>query len=608
MKSSLKQQVRFGIAALVLALAGLQTAPAQAADGRVHEPARSKAAPKPPKQETEVIHLRPGMLPYVSLTGDIFFRILASEIAAQRGMYGTAGNTMLGLARESGDPRIARRAVEFFLAASNLPSGLEAARVWAQLAPEDAEAVSTELALAAASGQTKGLSDILRRRIDTATDKPAAIHQALAVLSRLSDRRQALAILDESLSDRSRKLLAARLALADVSYAAGDYERALRESHGALEADPKSEAAIQRVLEYGAKIDSAKAQKEARAYIARHPDSRKLRLMLAAQLADQGNYMDALNELEAMSRRAPEDFDLLFMRAQLAYKAGQPDMSRSLLEQYLQVQEQRQQAAVPGATDAGAVAADAHVMLSRIAEEQGRYDEAIAQLARIDDPTMQYSTLMRQATLRAKQGQIDAALGMIDQANAQDDEERMVGVLSKAQILRDAQRLPQAVSVLEDADRAMPDVFEIKYELAMLYERQGKMGAMERLLRQAIKLEPDNPHAYNALGYTFADMNTRLPDAQDLITQALELAPDDPFILDSMGWVKFRMKDYPAAVEYLQRAFIQKPSPEIALHLVEVLWVQGKKDDAMQLMRDVLLKDPQQPEALSLVKCLGLPL
>jgi tetratricopeptide (TPR) repeat protein len=603
-KSSLKQQIRFEIVALV----GLQTAPARAADGRVREPAGSKTAPKPPKQETEVIHLRPGMLPYVSLTGDIFFRILASEIAAQRGMYGTAGNTILGLARESGNPRIARRAAEFFLAASNLPSGLEATRVWAQLAPDDAEAVSIELALAAASGQTKGLSDILRRRIDTATDMPVAIYQALAVLSRLSDCRQALAIFDESLSDRARKLLAARLALTDVSYAAGDYERALRESRRALEADPKSEAAIQRVLEYGAKIDSAKAQNEARAYIARHSDSRKLRLMLAAQLADQGNYVDTLNELEAMSRRAPEDFDLLFMRAQLAYKAGQPDMSRSLLEQYLQVQEQRQQAAVPGATDAGAVAADAHVMLSRIAEEQGRYDEAIAQLARIDDPAMQYSALMRQATLRAKQGQIDAALGMIDQANAQDDEERMIGVLSKAQILRDAQRLPQAVSVLEEADRAMPDVFEIKYELAMLYERQGKIGAMERLLSQAIKLEPDNPHAYNALGHTFADMNTRLSDAQDLITQALELAPDDSFILDSMEWVKFRMKDYHAAVEYLQRAFTQKPSPEIALHLVEVLWVQGKKDDAMQLMRDVLLKDPQQPEALFLVKRLGLPL
>ena len=68
------------------------------------------------------------------------------------------------------------------------------------------------------------------------------------------------------------------------------------------------------------------------------------------------------------------------MQAQLAYKAGQLHQARTLLQQYLDVQNQRQRATVPGATDAGAAAADAHVLLSRIAEDQGRYDEAINEL------------------------------------------------------------------------------------------------------------------------------------------------------------------------------------------------------------------------------------
>ena len=50
---------------------------------------------------------------------------------------------------------------------------------------------------------------------------------------------------------------------------------------------------------------------------------------------------------------------------------------------------------MPGATDAGAAAADAHVLLSRIAEDQGRYDEAINELGRIEDPTLRYSVRMR---------------------------------------------------------------------------------------------------------------------------------------------------------------------------------------------------------------------
>ncbi|CAB3852998.1 Beta-barrel assembly-enhancing protease [Achromobacter animicus] len=600
--------MNIGIAALGLALAAIMAPPAQAADGRTRDATGPRMAPQSRQPETEVIRLRPGQLPYVSLTGDIFYRVLASEIAAQRGMYGTAATTMVGLARDTGDPRLARRGLEFQLAGGNLPGALDAARVWARLAPNDVEASSTELALAAANGQTKGLAQALRKRIDSSRDKPAAIGQALAVLSRLNDRRLALRILDESLSDSVRKLPAAHLALADVASAAGDYERAAQESRAALAADPKSEGAAQRVLEYGSKVDPKRAQTEARTFINRNPGARKVRLMLAGQLADSGDYDAALAELQAMSRRSPEDFDLLFMQAQLAYKSGQLPQAKTLLQQYLDVQNQRQRATVPGATDAGAAAADAHVLLARIAEDQGHYDEAIAELGRIDDPTLRYSVRMRQAALRAKSGRVDDALAMIDSAGPQDEEERALGALTKAQILRDADRIGQAVTALEAADQALPDTVEIKYELAMLYERQNRLADLERMLRQVIALDPDHAHAYNALGYTLADHNQRLPEALDLITQALELSPNDPFILDSMGWVKFRMGDTTAAADYLRRAYSVRPEADIAAHLAEVLWAQGKRDQAMDLLRAALQKDPKNKTVQDVVKRLGVSL
>ncbi|MGV2864867.1 tetratricopeptide repeat protein [Achromobacter sp. AGC39] len=606
-KSSFKQ-MNIGIAVLALALATGFSLPAQAADSRTRDATGPRMAPQNRQPETEVIRLRPGQLPYVSLTADIFYRVLASEIAAQRGMYGTAATTMVGLARDTGDPRLARRGLEFQLAGGNLAGALDAARVWARLSPNDVEASSTELALAAANGQTKGLAQALRNRIDASRDKPAAIGQALAVLSRLNDRRLALRILDESLSDSVRKLPAAHLALADVASAAGDYERATQESRAALAGAPKSEAAAQRLLEYGSKVDPQRAQTEARAYINRNPNARKVRLMLAGQLADSGDYNGALSELQAMSRRSPEDFDLLFMQAQLAYKAGQLPQAKTLLQQYLDVQQQRQRATVPGATDAGAAAADAHVLLSRIAEDQGNYDEAIRELGRIDDPTLRYSVQMRQAALRAKSGRVDDALAMIDAAGPQDEEERTLGVLTKAQILRDADRVPQAVSTLEAADQALPDTVEIKYELAMLYERQNRLADLERMLRQVIALDPDHAHAYNALGYTLADHNQRLPEALDLITQALELSPNDPFILDSMGWVKYRMGESESAAQYLRRAYSVRPEADIAAHLAEVLWSQGKRDQAIELLRVALMKDPKNKTVQDVVRRLGVNL
>jgi len=593
---------------LACALAGLLPLPALAAGSTPGDATGPRMATQPRAPETQVIRLRPGQLPYVSLTGDIFFRVVASEIAAQRGMYDTAATTLLGLSQETGDPRLARRALEFQLAGGNLRGALAAARAWSRQAPNDVEASSTELALAAANGETTGLSAALRNRIDASPNKPAAIGQALGVLSRLNDRRLALRILNDSFSPEVRTLPEAHLALADVAQAAGEDARAVAESRAALQADPNSEAAAQRVLEYGARVDPVRAESDARAFLAKHPDARKLHLSLAGMIAERGDYDAALAELQAMSRRAPEDFDLLYLQAQLAYKADRKDQARMLLQEYLDVQNQRQESIVQGASDAGAAEADARVLLSRIAEDQGQYDEAISQLGQIDDPALRYSAQMRQAALRAKQGRVDEALTMVDAAQPNDEDDQIQGILTKAQILRDADRIDDAVKILEAANQAQPDTIEIKYELAMLYERQGRYKDLEMQLRQVIALDPDHAHAYNALGYTLADRNERLPEALDLITQALELLPDNPFVLDSMGWVKFRMGDSQAAEDYLSRAYAQKPEPDIAAHWAEVLWNQGQREKAQELLRAGFSKDPKNRTLLETAKRLGVEL
>ena len=606
MKSSLKP-LYAGLIAAALALAVTHTSPATAAD-RPGDATGPRMAPKTKSPETEVIRLRPGKVPYVSLSSDIFYRVLASEVAAQRGVFGSAGTTMVALARDTGDSRLARRGLEFFLAGGNLPGALEAARMWARLSPTDVEASSTELALAAANGQTQGLAEALRVRIDASQDKVGALAQAMSVLGRLSDRRLALQILDQALSDRVKRLPEARMALADVAQAAGNSSRALSEARMALLASPASEEAAQRVLEYGIAVDPARAVADARTFLARHPQSRKLHLALVAQLAESGDVPGALNELRVMARQSPEDFDLMLLQAQLLYKAGQPAEARRLLEQYVDVQTQRGSASAPGATDAGAAAAEAYVLLARIAEDQKQYDQAVGYLEKIDDPSLRYQARLRQAALRAEQGRVDAALALIDQAQPEDEEERLTGVMARAQILRQADRLDDAVAELEKADQEVPDVVEVKYELGMLYERKGNLKAFEREMREVIALDPDHAHAYNALGYTLADNNTRLSEAHDLISRALSLAPNDPFILDSMGWVKFRLGDTAAATDYLRRAFAIRPEPDIAAHLGEVLWVAGQRDEALKLFRQALREYPGNKPLEETVRRLGVKL
>ena len=564
---------------------------------------------RPRVPESAEIHLRSGQLPEVTLTSSLMYRILAAEIAAQRGSFLSAGKTMLDLAREVGDYRLARRALEFYLGGGNLPGALESARTWLRITPDDAEAATTEMALAAASGQTSGLATALRKQIDAAKDKNAGIAQAVHVLSRMPDKRNALSILSTAIAESTaRNTLAAHLALADMATAAGDRERALEEARRALGVAPRSEEAAMRVFEYGLGVDPAAALRDAAGFAAAHPQARRLRLMMVSHMTDLRQYDAAMNELQSMTKRAPEDFDLLFIQAQVAYRAKTLDQARGFLEQFITVQTQRQRGSAAGATDAPSALAEAYQLFAQIADEQGKLDEAVSLLAKIEDPSARYSARIKQAMIRARQNRVDEAIALIDSGSPQTDDERILGFSAGAQILRDADRLGDAIKRLNAADKALPDTIEIKYELAMLYERDNKMRDTERLLREVIAMDPGHAHAHNALGYSLADRNQRLPEALELITRALSLAPRDPFILDSMGWVKFRMGDNQAALEYLEQAYAKRPEADIAAHLAEVLWRLGRRDEAQKYLKEGAQREPKNPTLIDTAKRLGVRL
>ena len=123
----------------------------------------------------------------------------------------------------------------------------------------------------------------------------------------------------------------------------------------------------------------------------------------------------------------------------------------------------------------------------------------------------------------------------------------------------------------------------------MLAEKMDNLPEMERLLRQVIAAKPDYHHAYNALGYSLAERNVRLPEAKELIQKALTFAPGDPFISDSLAWVEFRMGNKAEALRILDTAYKARPDAEIAAHLGEVLWSLGQRDRAQAIWREGLL-------------------
>jgi tetratricopeptide (TPR) repeat protein len=559
-----------------------------------------------PSEEVQSITFRQGQLPEVTLTSSLLYRILAADIAAQRGSFLPAANTTIKLARETSDPRLAKRALELYVAAGNLPGALESATFWAFLDPRDPEASATKLALSASAGKTEGLVQELVKQVDSTPDKATGLARVLGVLNRVNDRAEALKILEEVLAEtKQQNTLIGYMALADVAESGQDFKRAYSEAQKAQALAPRSQDAAMRVLDYGLRVNADQAIAATRLFVKYNPNARQLRMMLTGRLTEQGDFDGAQAELADMAKTSPEDFELLYLQAQVAYRAKRLDQSQRFLEQFVAIQTQRGSANEAGATNADSALADAYTMLSRIAEDQQRYDEAVTYLGKIEEPTARYPARLRQAAIRASQGRVDEALRMIDAANPIDDDERLVGLLTVTQILREANRNDAAILRLIEGDKQIENSIEIKYELAMLLERQGKVDQMETYLREVIALDENYAQAYNALGYALADRDKRLPEALTLIMRAHELLPQDPFILDSLGWVKFRMGNLTEAVKYLQQAYDMRPDAEIAAHLGEVFWVQGKKDDARALWLKAVSRDSNNAALNNTMKRFG---
>ena len=165
-------------------------------------------------------------------------------------------------------------------------------------------------------------------------------------------------------------------------------------------------------------------------------------------------------------------------------------------------------------------------------------------------------------------------------------------LLLLAQLMRESARADEGFRLLDQELQQDPQRVELLYDHAMAAERLNKLDIAEQSLRRLIAVRPRHAHAYNALGYSLADRNIRLEEAQAYIEKALELAPEDPHIIDSMGWVRYRRGDLAGALMYLQKAYQLQADPEIAIHLGEVLWKLDRKDEAIALWRQAQKTEP----------------
>jgi tetratricopeptide (TPR) repeat protein len=533
----------------------------------------------------------PQSLPVQDLTGQTLYDFLLGEIAAQRGNPGLAAQTFLDLAKRTRDPRIARRAVEVANMARMPALALEAARIWHETDPASTQALQTVTVLLVGARRVDEAEPYLAKLL--AVDANAAANgfmQLGRLLAGNPDVEANLRVV-RRLAASYPDLPQAHLAVSQAAAVANDEALALAEARSALALRPDWELAAMYEAQLLQRRDPAEAAKRLAAFLEKYPDSRDVRLGHARMLVLDKRYPEARAEFETILKRFPKDIDAIYAVGLLAFQAKEYAVAEDNLKRLLDL----------GYRDPNTV----RYTLGQIAEERKDWTRAIDWYESIKSGEQVLPARIRIANVMAKQGKLEEARAYLRGVSVQTEPQRVQLVVAESQLLRDANLNREAFDLLGQALQKTPDQPDLLYDHALTAEKLDRYDVLESSLKRLIQLKPDHAHAYNALGYSFADRNMRLPEAKQLIEKALEIAPSDFFIIDSMGWVLYRMGDLKGAVRELRRAWEGRPDGEIGAHLGEVLWTLGDRDEARRVWQESLKASPENETLQKTLKRFG---
>ena len=523
-------------------------------------------------------------LPKLELTPKIVYQLLLAEIAGKRGSIQLSVGAYVDLAQSTRDPRVVRRAAELAIFARRPDAALDMAKLWIEIEPESPLARQMLVGLLLSAQRLDEAAVHLAKLISLEGEKKG---DALLRLNRLLTGypdKQAVRRLIENLTLPYDSIAEAHFLRAQAAANAGDDVRALVEIERARELRPKWDDAVLFKAQIQQRKGNAPAVETLRNYLKTYPGAREVRLAYARTLVGDKHYEEARREFAALLEASKEDPEAIYAVALLSLQLNDLVAAEVQFKRLLDL----------GVGDVNLV----RLYLGQIAEDGKRPQDALHWYGMVTQSEQYLPAQLRIAKILVQQGRFEDGRAALQQAARGDPRDRIALLVAEAQLLADAGRNSEAFALLDGNLATQPDQPELLYESALLAERLGRFEVLERNLQKLIKIKPDHAHAYNALGYSLADRNLRLDEAQQLIEKALSLSPEDAFILDSKGWLLYRRGDSGGALEYLQRAYKQKPDPEIAAHLGEVQWMLGRRSDAEKTWSEAASANPGN-EALS---------
>ncbi|MEG1734073.1 MAG: tetratricopeptide repeat protein, partial [Comamonas sp.] len=497
--------------AAVLAM-GTAISTAQAADAPIKEPApAAESAEQAAERE----------LDRAALNAELFYEILVGEMAASQGALGDAQALMMEAARTSGSEQLYRRATELAVQSRSGDRALRNARAWLDAHPDSRRANRTVLQLLVAMNRIADSTSYLRREVEATPDeaKPATFLSITQLYNNASDKPLAADVVEQALDAELKDKKNGPMAWATIGHMrllAGQKAAALQAVDNAQQLDPDTGAIAllsMELLEAG----SAEVEPIIKRYLQKSP-SPQIRMGYARVLLGQKRIDDAKTQLMAITQESPDFAEAWAVLANLQLRADELGAAQTSIERFGALLPQ-----LPQGVSRNAGQSQYYLLQANLAEKQKRYADADAYLTRIPDAANLLSVQAHRAELMAKQGKIQQARALIRAVPATGPNQQRLKTMAEVQLLRDADQNSEAYALQLTLHKQSPDDAELAYDTAMLAERAGKFDEMEKLLRDLMVRKPDFLHAYNALGYSFAERNIRLDEAQALIQKALDM-------------------------------------------------------------------------------------
>jgi tetratricopeptide (TPR) repeat protein len=508
------------------------------------------------------------------------FQYLLSEIASQRGQSALAIDGMIDLARRTGDARLARRAVEIGFQQNNRPKAMEAATLWLTLEPKSDLARQAMAVLLVNQGSLEAAKDSLKTFLADKEKAPAIYLELNALLARFPDRPAVLATIRE-LAALQPQLPQAALAVAVALATQRESVAAMDEARRALTLAPTFQPAAILIGQLLRESAPEQAGPHFESFLVANPGANEVRLAYARYLVGERQYDAAFKQYEQLATALPNDPEIPYAQGLLALQTQRLDVAEAALRKTLSMDLRDRNPVM--------------MSLGQVEEARKNWDAALEWYRLVEGDEHFVNSRVRMSAVMVKIGGLDAARKFLRDSADELGNQAVPMILAESQLLRDARQNKEAIEVLTAGLKRFPDNLDLLYDRAMVREKADDVAGMEADLRAIIRLKPDHAHAYNALGYSFAERNIRLPEALELIRKAVALAPRDGFILDSLGWVHYRLNQLPEALDALRKAFALRNDPEIAAHLGEVLLVVGQKDEARRVLESTRAIHPDSP-------------